>query len=312
LLDERHQSVNPLVVLRAVDVQPQRFSIGRKGMAVGAGGEVFHHDLALGLSNTAQPPLDEADGAFGQRADHASLADAWDQRYVAIEDRRAHGIFRGLEVGLALRDRLGCALIRESADRQRGWPPHRLSLDRRPRFGIRLPRMGRSLGRSQPRKFVLRRDALRVDFADAEAFAFHLEAQRSDAVPEGDFDAPDRGSLTCVAPEEGRRRHVGWVDSPRHGRVHGDAGRSERVLRASRGRAGSQGSAFRGDMLNQQSRGERRRNHEQPARRPPNARVAGWSSPPGSPEKINFLHSDPRASLHFATWLSDGTDRQVK
>ncbi len=52
-----NEGVQALVVLRAVEVDAERLAVARKGMAVGAGGEILHHRAALGLADVAQRHL---------------------------------------------------------------------------------------------------------------------------------------------------------------------------------------------------------------------------------------------------------------
>src|SRR6185369_659173 len=55
----RHESVEPFVVPRSIEIEPKRLSITRKGMTICAGRQVCHYQMALRLSNVSYLPLDE-------------------------------------------------------------------------------------------------------------------------------------------------------------------------------------------------------------------------------------------------------------
>ena len=53
------QRVQALVVLRTVHVKAQRLAVGRERVAVGAGVQIGHHDVAGGLGHVADTPGDQ-------------------------------------------------------------------------------------------------------------------------------------------------------------------------------------------------------------------------------------------------------------
>ena len=162
------QRVDAVVVLRAIHVEPQRFAIGREGMAVGAGRDPFHHHAAVGLVEVAQPPFDQPDGLGRQRRDYAFVALIGHQRHIAIEDRRAGRVSGSFDVspvrwrpaapGHRRRKPLIAMVAGDSTDR---------FLMACPECGIGRPGMRGGLLRGQLGRLVVGRNRFRIDLANA-------------------------------------------------------------------------------------------------------------------------------------------------
>ena len=116
---EGNERVKSLVVGGAVDVDAHGLAVAREGVAVAAGGQVGHHDLALGPVDVAELPLDFGQHGVGKRLDDAALLGVGigrNERDVAIEDGCADRIFGGRDGGFSARERLAGLPARVAAD----------------------------------------------------------------------------------------------------------------------------------------------------------------------------------------------------
>ena len=164
--------------------------------------------MALRLRNIAQPPRHQSKHVLGQRADDSLLAFARNQRHIAIEDGRAHRIFRGCNYHLAARNCVLLLLIGESGDGNRRRLFNRPLLDFGPRLLIGSPGVSRGLfGRQHRRLVVVAHHAL-VDFADLQRRSVGLLFDLLAAAGKGHFDAPTLHLGIRIAPAKDRRNNL--------------------------------------------------------------------------------------------------------
>ena len=196
----RCQHVHAPVVLQAIEIHPHGLAVGGEGMAVGAHRQVVH----------------------GQRLDDAFFQLRRHQRDVAIEDRRAHGVARSAEGDLAAGDGAIRGIGAKAADGHGRGVVHRMALDRLPGGRVRGPGMRRRQFGREARRFIGGADAIRIDFADAQALAFGNGVDGRRAGAERDVDAPRRDAFRAIVPEERRRGDFGRENRPVPRIIHGD------------------------------------------------------------------------------------------
>ena len=191
-------------------------------MAIGAGGHILQNGVALGLANIAKAPVNERDGGSGKGLNNSVSAVGGHERHVAVEDGRAHRIWRGRDgdpgsgcgnVAAAITGNGDCGRMKRG-----------VRLDGRPCAWIGGPCPGSGLLRGKRGRLVGAGDALGIDGANLHPFSVGEGTNGLGFIGKGNLDLP--GSCRGIAPQKHGRRNA-WGED---GAVLGVVDRDRRQL----------------------------------------------------------------------------------
>jgi len=203
-----NDSVEALVVGRAVDVHAEGLSVGGEGVAVCAGWHVLEQDAAGRLADVAQTPVNEMDGVRGEGRDNTVDAERRHERDIAVEDGRTDGVIRGGESDTRLGE--DGAAVAHAADDEGGRGGNGVGLDGGPGSWVRSPGPHSGLLGGECGRLVGVADGLGVNRRDFDALAAGDEVDGGRLIGEDDVDVP--GGASGVTPEDGRRSDAGGED----------------------------------------------------------------------------------------------------
>jgi hypothetical protein len=191
-------------------------------VAVGAGVQVVHHDVAFRLGDVANPPVDEVKQRGGERLNNALAAFGRHERNIAIEDLPVDRVRGGGESDAALGYAAAGGV--ESGDGDLGRMLEGVLFDEGPGVGVGLPGVRGGLFRGECGQLVGGGDAARVDLANFHSLAQGAKVEGLGAIGKGNIDAPGRSSVVAIAPDEDGRDDLRRKDGTVLGIIDGDGG----------------------------------------------------------------------------------------